>query len=183
MPVASRTRTQLRMRRRNFLISERLNLASRATMRFSSMIDRGSLSAKSQPPSNSRLEPRSIFSRHRSGKRPHSTVALGEHRRSDHDKGLHRCGAARQFTADFLGAKVLVGRQAEPSLVCDGNDRPRNFARIFGLALSRRPSPRRAFCQSHLSRHRRRANRCQVLAHPSVPPMSASLGRRAKCGL
>ena len=53
----------------------------------------------------------------RSGKRPHSTVALGERRRSDDDKGLHRNGAARQFTADFLGSKVLAGRQAEPSLV------------------------------------------------------------------
>ena len=53
----------------------------------------------------------------RSGKRPHSTVALRERRRSDDDKGLHRNGAARQFTADFLGSKVLAGRQAEPSLV------------------------------------------------------------------
>jgi hypothetical protein len=53
----------------------------------------------------------------RSGKRPHSTVALRERRRSDDDKGLHRNGAARQLTADFLGSKVLADRQAEPSLV------------------------------------------------------------------
>src|SRR5208282_5333314 len=36
---------------------------------------------------------------------------------------LHGSRAARQFTANLVGAKVLVGRQAEPSAVCDGNDR------------------------------------------------------------
>jgi hypothetical protein len=51
----------------------------------------------------------------RSGKRPHSTVALGERRRSDDDKGLHRNGAARQFTADFLGSKVLAGGRPSPN--------------------------------------------------------------------
>ena len=127
-------------------------------MRFSSMIGRSSLRAKSKPSSHCRFEIGSIFSRHRSGKRPHSTVAFGEHRRSDHDEALHGSGAARQFTADFLRTKVLVGGQAEPSLVRDGDDRPRDFAWIFGPARARRPSPHRAFCHSHLSCDRGRAD-------------------------
>jgi hypothetical protein len=91
----------------------------------------------------------------RSGKRPHSTVALRERRRSDDDKGLHRNGAARQFTADFLGSKVLAGRQAEPSLVAMAIIARTTSPGFSGRATScshysgsGRPGPGRSHCEA-----------------------------------
>jgi hypothetical protein len=92
----------------------------------------------------------------RSGKRPHATVALRERRRSDDDKGLHRNGAARQFTADFLGSKVLAGRQAEPSLVpmaiiartTSPGFSGRRAALCSHYSGSGRPGPGRSHCEA-----------------------------------
>ena len=39
---------------------------------------------------------------------------------------------------------MLVAGHAEPGFTCDGDDCPRNFARLFRLALSRYPGPRGA---------------------------------------
>src|SRR3984957_5681217 len=104
----------LRIRRCNFLISERLNLASRATMRFSSMIDRGPLREREsrRRAAGSKSQPcwpaiaRQGHALHRS---------VWPHPDCDHDEGLHRSSAVGQFTADFLSAKVLVGGRPSPA--------------------------------------------------------------------
>ena len=85
-------------------------------------------------------------------------MALGQHLDSDYDEALHRSCAARQFAADILDTMVFVDRQGKPSLICDSHDRPRDLARICGLALSRRPGACGALCQSHLARHRGRTD-------------------------
>jgi hypothetical protein len=83
-------------------------------MLLSSMIDRGQLreresrrraaGSKSQPcwPAIARQ-----------GHAPHRSV--WPHPDCDHDEGLHRSSATGQFTADFLGAKVLVGGRPSPA--------------------------------------------------------------------
>jgi hypothetical protein len=85
-------------------------------------------------------------------------MALGQHLDSDYDEALHRSTAAWHLAANIFYTMVFVDRPGKPSLICDGDDRSRDFARVFGLALSRRPGPRGAFCQSHLSRDCRGAN-------------------------
>jgi hypothetical protein len=50
-------------------------------------------------------------------------------------RGIRASEAKTHPTTDFLGSKVFVDGPGEPSLICDNNDRPCDFARIFGLAL------------------------------------------------
>jgi hypothetical protein len=77
-------------------------------------------SSDGKPSPSDRFVVAPIFACDRSCKCTHSTVAFGQHPDSNHDEALHGGRAARQFTANLLGAKVLVGRQTEPSLLCDG---------------------------------------------------------------
>ena len=72
-------------------------------------------------------------------------MTLGQHLDRNRDEALHRRCAVRQFTANLLGAKVLVGRQAEPSAVGDGNDCPGDFTRFLGPARAGRPGPPGSF--------------------------------------
>jgi hypothetical protein len=56
-------------------------------------------------------------------------------------RGIRASEAKTHPHRDFLGSKMFVGRQGEPSLICDSYDRPCDFTRIFGL---RSPPPKPA---------------------------------------
>jgi polyprenyl-phospho-N-acetylgalactosaminyl synthase len=145
------------MRRCVFLISEQLNFARQARIRFTSDQPR-LVPGESEPAAHGGFEIGVAFSGHRTGERPDSAAALGERRTHDGGEALDRCNAFRQFAANLLGSEVLVRREAQRGLPCEGNEQSRDFARLFGPVLSRCPGSRGALRKPHLSRDRGRAD-------------------------
>ncbi len=123
------------------------------------LCDRSGLTCgESEPAAHGWFEIGITISRHCAGKWADSAVAFGESRSHHGEEALDRGGTAWQLRTDLFRTQMLVRRQAEPSLVCESNDRLRNLTRLFWPPLSPRPSPPGAWCKPHPSRDRRRAD-------------------------